>query len=369
MEQMTMAGQPFSTHSEDTLTIRSGNVRQGKVILPFARKGLWWEHQSRSKTRQSIYQHTQRGHGLFFSESPRRQRVLIKTTVVKNRGVSSRGRRGKATSWFKHGAYLQRDGAQGSGRGLGFSAECQDISLSTTLARWQREGDRHMIKLIVSPEHGNHLNLPQFGWELMAAIEHDLHTPVEWVGIDHYNTQHPHLHLVIRGKDRDGKPLYINRDYLRNSVRERARELATQSLGMRLQPEINQSRDRAVSRDVWTELDRQLQRRLTDDRQLPVKEDEPLSPHELRRLEALRQRGLAWNDDNQTWQLTRAWQWMSEQGETPPRQHDRERVPEHERTPAPQSPHEQERERERREDEQERQRRLTQIIDLENDLG
>ena len=34
---------------------------------------------------------------------------------------------------------------------------------------------------------------------LMAQVEEDLGTKLDWVAVDHYNTGHPHTHVIVRG--------------------------------------------------------------------------------------------------------------------------------------------------------------------------
>jgi type IV secretory pathway VirD2 relaxase len=282
--------------------------------------------------------------------------VLVKATVVQNRGRSG---------WYLHGVYLQREGAQTQGRGLGFDSERDDISISKTLARWQRAGDRHMFKLIISPEHGSQIDMPQFGRDLVAVIEQDLATKTEWVGIDHYNNGHPHVHLLIRGRDAQGRELQIDADYLWDGIRQRAREVATRTLGWRTAQEIAQSREQAVTRETWTELDEMLRRRMDPERTIALTDGpEQLTPHEFARLEVLVQRGLAWKAGEHAWEMSRAWeQRLQEQGEAPIQRQDRGLHREQERQHA----HEHEREHERG-GEDDQQRRLAQILDIEHEL-
>ena len=55
----------------------------------------------------------------------------------------------------------------------------------------------------------------------------DLETTLDRVAIDHYNTGHPHSHIVIRGVTDQGKILYIASDYIAYGIHHRARELVT----------------------------------------------------------------------------------------------------------------------------------------------
>src|SRR3546814_20362799 len=68
---------------------------------------------------------------------------------------------------------------------------------------------------------------------LMARVEEDLGTKLDWMAVDHYNTGHPHTHIIVRGKDQRGKDLIIARDYISHGLRERAGELVDLDLGPR----------------------------------------------------------------------------------------------------------------------------------------
>src|SRR3546814_7505143 len=61
--------------------------------------------------------------------------------------------------------------------------------------------DRHQFRFIVSPEDGEQYDdLKPLTRRLMAQMEQDLGTKLDWVAVDHFNTCHPHTYIVIRGK-------------------------------------------------------------------------------------------------------------------------------------------------------------------------
>jgi type IV secretory pathway VirD2 relaxase len=68
---------------------------------------------------------------------------------------------------------------------------------------------------------------------LLGRMEADLDTRLDWVAVNHHDTDHPHVHLIIRGVDEDGQRLYIRNDYLRDGIRFQAQDLATRELGWR----------------------------------------------------------------------------------------------------------------------------------------
>jgi hypothetical protein len=69
--------------------------------------------------------------------------------------------------------------------------------------------DRHSFRLIISPENAHELKLKQYTRELIDRMEKDLSTKLEWVAVNHYNTDNPHTHLFIRGVNDKGNDLYI----------------------------------------------------------------------------------------------------------------------------------------------------------------
>lgn len=94
----------------------------------------------------------------------------------------------------------------------------------------------------------------------MRQVETDLRRELDWVAVNHYNTDDPHTPIVIRGRDLAGKELRIDREYISNGFRNRARELATRELGPRLEHEIEQTLRRQINQARFTSLDGQIAR-------------------------------------------------------------------------------------------------------------
>lgn len=99
-----------------------------------------------------------------------------------------------------------------------------------------------------------------FTRELMTRMEKDLGTHLDWRAVEHWNTDNPHVHIIVRGVAEDGQNLVISRDYIREGMRAQAREIVTQELGPRSDLEIRQSLERQVEAERWTEIDRDLSR-------------------------------------------------------------------------------------------------------------
>ncbi|WP_171258244.1 relaxase/mobilization nuclease domain-containing protein, partial [Acinetobacter baumannii] len=88
------------------------------------------------------------------------------------------------------------------------------------------EDDRHHFRFIVSPEDAGEMTaLKAFTRDLARQMETDLGTPLDWVAVAHWSTDHPHVHLLVRGVDEEGADLVISRDYISHGLRSRAEEL------------------------------------------------------------------------------------------------------------------------------------------------
>src|SRR3546814_5675538 len=137
-------------------------------------------------------------------------------------------------------------------------------------------------------------------------MEADLGTGLDWGAVNHWNTDNPHTHIVVRGRDDTGKDLIIAGDYIAHGFRHRAAELATEWLGPRTELEIQQTLQREVEQERWTSLDRTLKRELGDDGLVHV---ERLNAPRLKRqrlllvgrLHRLQRLGLAAETQPGTW--------------------------------------------------------------------
>jgi type IV secretory pathway VirD2 relaxase len=190
------------------------------------------------------------------------RRAGMRRVVIKARVVKLAGKPGGARA---HLAYLQRDGVTRDGeRGRLYNATTDEADGKVFLDRGA--GDRHQFRFIVSPEDAADLtDLKAFTRDLMAQMERDLGTRLDWVAVDHFNTDNPHTHIVLRGVDETGADLVIARDYIARGLRERASELVTRELGPQTAQEIHRKLAAEVEADRFTRLDRALQREAARD--------------------------------------------------------------------------------------------------------
>jgi len=243
-----------------------------------------------------------RGRGVLMLGGGRLRRSTVKASYARNLPGSS---------WAAHGTYLAREGAQREGsKGRGFDVERDGVDLTDTLRRWQQAGDARLWKFIVSPEHGERLDLHAHTRALVARMEQDLGTPLEWAAIDHHNTDNPHVHLLVRGRDGAGRPLEMAPQYLKAGLRARSSELVTSSLGWRTEREHLLARGNVVEHFRLTEIDRTLLRRADHDGLVTYEGPRPkaragreIRLQELKRLQYLTRLGLADRVGTRTWRL------------------------------------------------------------------
>jgi type IV secretory pathway VirD2 relaxase len=178
--------------------------------------------------------------------------VVIKTRVVRHTA--------RAAPLAAHLNYLRREGVTRDGeKARLFGPETDEVDGRAFAERCQ--DDRHHFRFIVSPEDAVDMaDLKSFTRDLMGQMERDLCTKLDWAGVDHWNTDNPHVHIIVRGRAEDGQDLVISRDYIKEGMRARAADLVTQELGLRTDLDIRRNLERQVEAERWTQLDRQLVR-------------------------------------------------------------------------------------------------------------
>jgi type IV secretory pathway VirD2 relaxase len=254
------------TAGDSELRIRPGRIRSTRApkpktfinqVLRAAKKAGHSSGQAAAGPRSSAHGRSTFGRGRLAISLVR----LISTTrrvVVKARVVRHKGRSFRSAPLIAHLSYLKRDGVTRSGeRAEMFDAD-NDRADGAAFAE-RCEDDRHHFRFIVSPEDaGEMTDLRAFTRDLAKQIEIDLGTRLDWVAVDHWNTDNPHVHLLLRGVDEEGADLVISRDYISRGLRSRAEELISIELGPKPEHEIRSTLEREVSAERWTRLDEEV---------------------------------------------------------------------------------------------------------------
>ncbi len=243
------------------------------------------------------------GHTSRFGRGQRASIQANRLITARTRGAVIKARivrhNARSAPLATHLDYLRREGVTRDGEkarlfgpesggdveGQEFAERCKD--------------DRHHFRFIVSPDDALEMaDLKSFTRELVGQMERDLGSRLDWAAVDHWNTEHPHVHLIVRGVRDDGQDLVIARDYIKEGMRDRARDLITQELGPRTDLDIRRSLERQIGAERWIQIDRQLMRDgrrsgVIDVAPLPGGEPDPFQTLKVGRLRKLETLGLA----------------------------------------------------------------------------
>jgi type IV secretory pathway VirD2 relaxase len=231
----------------------------------------------------------------------RLRRVIVKARIVKLKAGSKRA--------HAHLRYLQRDGTTRDGaRGTLYGPDADTADGREFLERGRE--DRHQFRFIIAPEDSDRLqDLRGFTRDVMRQMEEDLGTKLDWVAIDHFNTGHPHSHVVVRGRDDLDKDLIIAQDYITDGLRIRAQELITLELGPESDMELRGKLEAEMTAERFTRLDHILVEEVPSRRldlrpevgQLRADLDETLF---IGRLKNLERYGLATQTEPGVWSFS-----------------------------------------------------------------
>jgi len=217
--------------------------------------------------------------------------------------MTARGRAAAA----QHLAYIERDGVNQDGsKGDLYGPEGFDRERFVG----ELPGEKRQFRFIVSPEDAAELDLRAFTRALMTQMEADLGRRLVWGAVEHWNTDNPHAHIVVRGLDASGDDLTIDPRYMGSGLRWRAQEIVTNELGLRPEGALERQWEEEVGRDRFTSIDRQLVPLLDPEGRLSLERAARLTvalPVVMGRLETLEKLQLARRDDANQWVLSPEW--------------------------------------------------------------
>ena len=264
--QAQVCGETIMSQRDNDLRVRPGRIRDsgrsssrpksfvGQVMRAAKKAGHVGDSFGRGKGGASR-SHFGRGRRAALSLSLRStsRRVVMKARVVRHHGT-----RFRSAPLTKHITYLKREGVTRDGTDARMFDATSDAAEERAFAE-RCEDDRHHFRFIISPEDAAELgDLRTFTRELMTDVARDLGTKLDWIAVDHWNTDNPHIHVLIRGRADDGQDLVISRNYISRGFRDRAAERVTLELGPRSERDIQSALEREVEAERWTSLDRAL---------------------------------------------------------------------------------------------------------------
>ncbi|MBV9949624.1 MAG: DUF3363 domain-containing protein [Myxococcales bacterium] len=234
------------------------------------------------------------------------RRVVIQTHIHRIRDRAS------VRAAADYLGYMEKEGAALDGS----PAELYGANGPVDRARFaeERPGEEHQFRFIVSPEEGSELDLHVYVRSLMRRVQRDVGRSLEWVASNHHDSDHVHAHVVVRGVDLHGRRVLLSRQYISHGMRWTAQELATEHLGPRLERDIRLQREREVTQERFTSLDRELERCATGDHQVDLgavrrrSRDDREAQDLVHRLEHLGRMGVARSIAPGSWQLAQGWE-------------------------------------------------------------
>ncbi len=247
--------------------------------------------------------HTAFGRSRLFSPA---RRVVIKARIFRHAG-----RVFSSAPLAAHLSYLRRDGVTRDGaRATMFDRDGDRADHSAFSERCS--DDRHHFRFIVSPEDAGEMeDLRAFTRDLAKQMEADLGTELDWIAVDHWNTDNPHVHLLVRGVDDAGKDLVIARDYIGSGLRSRAEDLVSIELGPKPEYEITNALEREIDADRWTRLDGAIRSLADETGHVDLRPDNGITGPDdpefrrllIRRIQKLEDMGLATSEGSGEWTL------------------------------------------------------------------
>ncbi len=220
--------------------------------------------------------------------------AAARTSEISDHGEDESSSDHAETKARAHSNYLGRtDGS------VFYDATVTGVDGGERAAAWARSDRRH-FRLILSPENGTKLgDLKSYTREVMRRAEIALGTTLEWVAVDHWDSDNPHTHIILRGVRGDGRDLIIPRDFVQHGFRSVARDVATERLGNRTRDDDRLALHREVRAHRPTRLDHWIADQLDKDGKVRIADlrsphGDPAATDALKgRAHELRRLGLA----------------------------------------------------------------------------
>jgi hypothetical protein len=165
---------------------------------------------------------------------PGRQPVVVKVTLPPKGGATTR----------QHLRYLQHEKGQARTQAPLYGPGAKDAQAFAQRAAQ----DTHQFRIIVSPQAVELGDRTAFIEGLVRQMERDFGRSLDWVAANHYDTAHPHTHLIVRGMTTRG-PLYMAKSYMVQGLQDRASALLTRLLGERQQGSVRYQQDAGYARE------------------------------------------------------------------------------------------------------------------------
>lgn len=112
---------------------------------------------------------------------------------------------------------------------------------------------------------------------------------LNWQAAVHMDTEHPHVHLLLDGKDQKGELYRFDRNFIKLYLKDWSQEYLTQAFGKRTEEQLRIARDRSITSDRYTGFDKEIFTLLDENNSIAIPGNEELK----KRLEYLKEIRLA----------------------------------------------------------------------------
>ena len=147
---------------------------------------------------------------------------------------------------FQLDKYLVREGADIDGG--------RPKLYGTDLEEYRENMVDKNFRIFLSPQ-SNNIDLKDLTERFMKTLELQTGYKFYWQAANHYDTAHHHAHILINGKDKNGKEVEIPRDVVKTFMREYARDICTSQIGNRTAGEIALEKEKELEAQRYTRLD------------------------------------------------------------------------------------------------------------------
>ena len=161
----------------------------------------------------------------------------------------------------------------------------------TDLEEYQKNMVDKNFRIFLSPQ-SDKADLTDLTNRFVKKLELQTGYKLFWIGANHYNTAHPHAHLLINGVDKNGKEVNLPRDTVRTFMRETSRDICTSQLGNRTREELSLEKEKELTASRFTRLDETIKELCGGTYRVNLNEAEKDRKRILTRLEHLRKLNL-----------------------------------------------------------------------------
>lgn len=272
------------------------------------RAGFAYDPRQRAVVKVHYFSHGGAGAGALRAHV----RYVARDAAVRGRGLTEERQHEPET---ERESQDKRDKPRERERGLSvfYDAFESGVDGAGRAAAWAREDRRH-FRLILSAENSARLrDLQAYTRAVMARAEQALGVRLDWIAVDHWDTDNPHTHIILRGKRPDGRDLVIPRDFVSHGFRSAARDAATERLGPRGRDDARRALERDALVQGPSRLDGMIAGQLDEERRvrlarLQAPDRSPETENALKaRAQELKRMGLAVEVERNIFQFEPGW--------------------------------------------------------------